>query len=79
MGVVPSIITPGTVKKQATGDGKAQKPAIFAALPSEFRTKIVDAGYKKTTGMYDIADAYWIATCVRLARARRDSANQRLE
>lgn len=65
-GIDPIVITPNEVKKRATGSGKAKKPEMAAALSDEFRTRILAANYKKTTGLYDITDAYWIATCVRV-------------
>ena len=33
------------------------------AMPQTFLDDISDANFKKTTGLYDIADAYWIAQC----------------
>ena len=55
------IITPGTLKKYATGNGRASKKEVFEGLPEIVRDAIIEIGYKPTTGMYDIADAYWLA------------------
>lgn len=52
---------PTSIKKRATGSGKAKKPEMIAALPEDVRNSIIEAGFKKTTGLADIADAYWIA------------------
>lgn len=55
------IAAPTQVKKRATGSGKAKKEDMIAALPEEVRKTFTDAGFKKTTGLSDLADAYWIA------------------
>lgn len=54
------IIPPKAVKKFATDNGNAKKPEMLEAVPEQHRVKFVDAGYKKTTGIYDLADAYFI-------------------
>lgn len=55
------IVSPNLLKKFATGDGKAKKEAMVAALPQTFLDAISERKFKKSTGLYDIADAYWIA------------------
>jgi len=55
-----NIFAPLSIKKFATGNGKASKQEMVEALPNDFITKILDKGFKKSTGLYDIADAYWI-------------------
>ena len=55
------IISPNLVKKFATGKGSADKAAMVEAMPESLVDEIKEANYKKTTGLYDIADAYWIA------------------
>jgi Holliday junction resolvasome RuvABC endonuclease subunit len=55
------IISPNLVKKFATGKGGADKAAMVEAMPEKLVDEIKEANYKKTTGLYDIADAYWIA------------------
>jgi Holliday junction resolvasome RuvABC endonuclease subunit len=55
------IISPLTLKKFATGSGKAKKEDMVAALPEPIRTEFTDLGFKKTTGMGDLADAFWLA------------------
>ena len=55
------IISPNLVKKYATGKGNAEKVDMAAAMPQKFLDDIAERNFKKTTGLYDIADAYWIA------------------
>ena len=55
------IFAPTSIKKLATGSGKADKSAMINALPDDFRKSVLDKGFKKTTGLADIADSYWIA------------------
>lgn len=55
------IPTPNTVKKLATGKGNSKKEALYDALPEDVQKRIEANNYKKTTGMYDVTDAYWIA------------------
>lgn len=54
-------IAPTAVKKSATGSGKADKNDIIAALPENVRERFIEAGYKKTRGLPDLADAYYIS------------------
>ena len=54
------IVTPNEVKKHATGVGNCDKQAMFKALPDNAREKLL-ANHKKTTGLFDVTDAYWIA------------------
>ena len=56
------IIPPTTLKKFATGSGKADKSEMIAALPIDVREHFNTQGYKKTTGLTDVADAYWLST-----------------
>jgi len=55
------IVSPKTVKKFATDDGKAKKEALYEALPENAQKQFLKLGVKKTTGLYDLTDAYWIA------------------
>lgn len=52
---------PTSLKKRATGSGKAQKTDMINALPEHIRNEFVKAGFKKTTGLADVTDAYWLS------------------
>jgi Holliday junction resolvasome RuvABC endonuclease subunit len=54
------IVTPNAVKKFATGVGNSNKEAMFKALPLDVRETLLKVA-KKTTGLFDLTDAYWIA------------------
>lgn len=55
------IVSPKSVKKFATGSGKASKVEMFDALPQKIKVFLVDdLGLKKTKGLYDVTDAYHI-------------------
>lgn len=56
-----NVIAPTSLKKFATGSGKADKTAMVAAVPPEILKCFTDKNYKKTTGLRDIVDAYWLA------------------
>lgn len=55
------IVAPLTVKKFATGSGRAKKEEMIESLPEYALNEFLDLGVKKTTGLADLADAYWIA------------------
>ena len=57
------IISPKTVKKTATGSGKATKKQMVNSLPEEIKDIFTSQGYKLTTGLTDLADAFWIGKC----------------
>lgn len=54
-------ISPTSVKKLACGKGKATKTEIINSLPLDILTYFKTLGYKKTQGLPDLADAYFIA------------------
>ncbi len=58
------IVSPLTVKKYATGSGKAEKIKLIEALPKQIRETFDEMGVKKTTGLADLTDAYWIARVI---------------
>jgi len=58
------IETPATsLKKFATGNGKADKKMMLESLPVDFKEylKLNYKGSGKKKGLYDIPDAYWLA------------------
>jgi Holliday junction resolvasome RuvABC endonuclease subunit len=56
------IIAPLTLKKFATGSGKASKKDMVAAIPPEVVLYMKEEkGLKTTTGLTDVADAYFLA------------------
>lgn len=55
------IISPKSVKKVATGSGKAKKEEMYAALPDSVKEKFIKSGAKKSTGLYDLTDSYFLA------------------
>jgi len=57
-----TIVPPPTLKKFATGSGKAQKKDMIEVLPPLILNYFLDTlGVKKTTGLDDMADAYHLA------------------
>lgn len=54
------IVPPNTVKKVATGKGNASKEEMVEMLPESIRSEFDALGVKKTTGLYDLCDAYFI-------------------
>lgn len=55
------IVAPLTVKKHATGNGRSKKNEMIESLPKYASDIFLALGVKKTTGLADLADAYWIA------------------
>jgi crossover junction endodeoxyribonuclease RuvC len=55
------IVAPTSVKKFATGSGRAKKNEMIDNLPEDVYNYFTDLGLKKSTGLADLADAYWIA------------------
>ena len=55
------IIPPTTLKKFATGKGAASKVDMYNSTPEEVKTYFSTQNIKKTKGLYDCVDAYWLA------------------
>jgi len=55
------IIPPLSLKKFATGDGRAKKNLVIESLPQDVHENFLEMGVKKTTGLADMADAYFLA------------------
>ena len=54
-------VAPTSLKKFATGSGKATKDQMITSVPQHILDEFLDAKYKKTTGLADVCDAYWLA------------------
>lgn len=54
------VIGIGTAKKLACGKGNAGKEILVDSLPPDVRKYFDELGVKKTTGLGDLSDAYWI-------------------
>ena len=58
----PAIIAPPSLKKSATGNGKASKEDMIAALPENVYLYFInDLKLKKSKGLTDMTDAYFLA------------------
>lgn len=53
-------VSPKSVKKFATGNGNATKEDMINALPTEVANRFKERNFKKSTGLADLADAYFI-------------------
>lgn len=61
LGIHVEIIAPTSLKKFATGSGKATKKDMIAALPPNVLETFRAQGFRVTTGLADLADAYFLA------------------
>lgn len=57
-----TVIAPTSLKKFATGSGKSDKAAMISSVPKDVLDRFTEAKYKKTTGLADLCDAYWLAS-----------------
>jgi Holliday junction resolvasome RuvABC endonuclease subunit len=58
-----NVISPKSLKKFATGSGSAKKTDMFNALPQDIQDSLLqDYKLLKTKGLYDVTDAYFLAT-----------------
>ena len=56
-----NLVSPTTLKKMATGSGKATKKDVIASVPDPILTQFKSCGFKVTTGLADLCDAYWLS------------------
>lgn len=69
------IVPPNSLKKFATGSGKAKKQEMVDFLPQPVIELFAQEKYKKSNGLYDLADAYWIAKYI-LDESLKDVSHQ---
>lgn len=55
------IVPPLALKKFGCGYGFAKKAEMINSLPESIRDHFLSLGYKKTTGLADLTDAYYLA------------------
>jgi len=55
-----SLLNISKIKKFATGNGRAKKPEMVEALPNKVKVEFEKSGVKKSTGLYDLTDSYFI-------------------
>jgi Holliday junction resolvasome RuvABC endonuclease subunit len=53
-------VPPKSAKKFATGNGNASKQDMIDNLPPNVMQRFMEENYKKTTGLADLADSYFI-------------------
>lgn len=57
-----TIVAPPTLKKSATGSGKASKEEMIDALPKDILEVFTkEKNWKKSIGLTDVTDAYFLA------------------
>lgn len=55
------IVPPTSLKKFATTKGSADKKLMYESTPSNIKQHFISKKIKKTKGLYDCIDAYWLA------------------
>ena len=64
-GPTVEIVPPQTLKKFATGKGNSKKELVIEALksqyPKEYDIFYVGMRLRKSTGLDDMTDAFWLA------------------
>lgn len=64
------IIYPTTIKKFATGRGNCKKEEMIDFLPQDVKDRFDQYGVKKTTGLLDLSDAYWLGRVANEAKPK---------
>jgi len=59
-GLPITVIAPTQLKKYATGNGRSKKEVMIERLPHTVYEKFIELGFKKTTGLADLADAFFL-------------------
>lgn len=70
------IIPPNAVKKIATGKGNAKKEQLYEVLPETTKNYFLSLGAKKTKGLLDLTDAFWIGKAALLLKKYEKNINE---
>lgn len=54
-------LVPAKSLKKFAVHGNAKKSEMFEKLPGHIKETLIQSGYKKTTGLFDLTDAYYLA------------------
>lgn len=54
------IVPPQSLKKFGTGSGRADKKEMLLHVPQHHK-EILEKTHKRTKGLFDVVDAYWLA------------------
>lgn len=57
---IPTVSLPPLSVKAFAKNGRASKKEMFEMIPSVEKELLINTGAKKTTGLYDLSDAYFI-------------------
>lgn len=71
-----TIVSPTTIKKFATGKGRSTKIDMLAVLPKKIYTYFAqDKKFKKTKGLNDVCDAYFLA-CYLIDKIKNENSGK---
>jgi Holliday junction resolvasome RuvABC endonuclease subunit len=68
-----TIVPPTTLKKHALGKGKGSKQEMVESLPSNVLDVLISNKYKKSNGLYDLADAFWLSQYIRTHKLKESA------